>query len=561
LEIALIVGTALGATIILLINVFLEVRVSFLYRMRCAIISRVREVSIWLVLPIMVASSCMMLVWSTETGSSQVSLSAIPATIIICMWWVICLCVLKEIGDAFRFPLIALFVITGVLSTLFLGSYGYRTPFYISGDATADDPATRKPLPKAGHSLVGEGKASVSFVVAAQGGGIYAGFHAAIALARMQDHCPAFARHIRIMSGVSGGSLGLAVFAAAVQAVEELRLRGSQEAGDGSCTPLKSKLHERLVQDFFSGDFLTPLIARGAFVDAILVAFPIDKVIRLILGDSSWEGLPDRAAALENAISSRWGQTIASLNYNLGNYFERNALQKFGSSPPVIYNATCAETGHHLVMRPISGTAGKRASEGTIDLAQATKQVMMPVKTAVIISSRFPVVMPPALLGRGAIGMAGLGDGRSCNRLLDGGILDNSGMRGSLVALSAETGLDLLQQSTLLEFQRASGVDLRFIIFSHEVRQTYGADFASIISSPVAALSNSSDIRGMEYLDRLRREWGKEKVFVLPLAQARLKPRLGWIMSNRARIVIGKSVDEKLVPLLREVRRLSAGGN
>jgi hypothetical protein len=56
------------------------------------------------------------------------------------------------------------------------------------------------------------------FVVAAQGGGAYAAYNAAVFLARIQDLCPAFRHHLFAVSSVSGGSIGAATFAAALNA-------------------------------------------------------------------------------------------------------------------------------------------------------------------------------------------------------------------------------------------------------------------------------------------------------------------------------------------------------
>ncbi|MFX7866411.1 hypothetical protein ABTK37_20655, partial [Acinetobacter baumannii] len=50
------------------------------------------------------------------------------------------------------------------------------------------------------------------YVVAAEGGGIYAATHAASFLAEIQDMCPGFSHHLFAISGVSGGSVGAAVF-------------------------------------------------------------------------------------------------------------------------------------------------------------------------------------------------------------------------------------------------------------------------------------------------------------------------------------------------------------
>ena len=58
------------------------------------------------------------------------------------------------------------------------------------------------------------------YIVAARGGGLYAAYHTAKFLARLQDQCPNFAQHTFAISGVSGGSLGGAVFAALTKALK-----------------------------------------------------------------------------------------------------------------------------------------------------------------------------------------------------------------------------------------------------------------------------------------------------------------------------------------------------
>jgi hypothetical protein len=58
------------------------------------------------------------------------------------------------------------------------------------------------------------------YIVAAQGGGSYAAMHAAHFLSYMQARCPNFAHHLFAISGVSGGSVGAAAFAAAMKDAE-----------------------------------------------------------------------------------------------------------------------------------------------------------------------------------------------------------------------------------------------------------------------------------------------------------------------------------------------------
>jgi hypothetical protein len=50
------------------------------------------------------------------------------------------------------------------------------------------------------------------YLIAAEGGGLYAAQFTAKVLARLQDRCPNFAQHVFAISSVSGGSLGASVF-------------------------------------------------------------------------------------------------------------------------------------------------------------------------------------------------------------------------------------------------------------------------------------------------------------------------------------------------------------
>src|SRR4051794_22390663 len=102
-----------------------------------------------------------------------------------------------------------------------------------------------------------------SFIVSAEGGGIRAAFFTAITLARMVDHCPRIAHHIFAISGVYGGSIGAAVFAAAMAARPPNRT-------DKRCDLIMSASHfyEDAVSEVLSDDHLSPLLARMLTGDA-----------------------------------------------------------------------------------------------------------------------------------------------------------------------------------------------------------------------------------------------------------------------------------------------------
>jgi len=76
------------------------------------------------------------------------------------------------------------------------------------------------------------------FVVAAQGGGAYAAYNSATFLARMQDLCPTFRHHLFAISSVSGGSVGAATFAAALDAEDDAgRTVGLEQINSGEPCP------------------------------------------------------------------------------------------------------------------------------------------------------------------------------------------------------------------------------------------------------------------------------------------------------------------------------------
>ena len=90
------------------------------------------------------------------------------------------------------------------------------------------------------------------YVVAAQGGGIYAAYHAAVFLAGTQDECPLFRKHLFAISSVSGGSVGAAVF--------HSLLKGEPSV-PGNCSDLLPPTLSDRAERILSPDFLSPLVA------------------------------------------------------------------------------------------------------------------------------------------------------------------------------------------------------------------------------------------------------------------------------------------------------------
>jgi hypothetical protein len=168
-----------------------------------------------------------------------------------------------------------------------------------------------------------EGKKYPVFIVAAQGGGEYAAYHTAMSLARLYGSCPMLKNHLFAISSISGGSFGAGVFT-------EL-LRASPSLGD-SCSVVKQKGSglEQSVRDFFSNDFVTPVISTGLFFDLPRLLFPWLYV------------MDDRARTLELAFD----RALRSKNWAQGTSF----YSRWSPSENV----------------PREGDAGSRASKGCL---------------------------------------------------------------------------------------------------------------------------------------------------------------------------------------------------
>ncbi|MEA5603996.1 hypothetical protein, partial [Nostoc sp. UHCC 0252] len=115
------------------------------------------------------------------------------------------------------------------------------------------------------------------YIVSAQGGGIFAAYHAASTLSRLQDLCPEFASHVFAISGVSGGSLGAAVFSSLINTE-------SPSFSEKPCSPLDKALEQKdqkrgvletKAHKLLDQDFLSPLLAAGLFPDSLQGFLPV----------------------------------------------------------------------------------------------------------------------------------------------------------------------------------------------------------------------------------------------------------------------------------------------
>ena len=239
------------------------------------------------------------------------------------------------------------------------------------------------------------------FIVAAEGGGIRAAYWTAAVLGALQNAEPGFACHVFAISGISGGSLGAAVFAAQVaDAVEDSRIRCDGPPAGNSGEFGRAHL------DFLGEDFLSPALAGMLYPDVVQRFLPL----------AGRFALPDRAAFLEAALEQEWpAQESVHSDRFADNFLALWASEQTANSVPALFlNGTWVEDGSRVVtsnLRPDSARFVK------LDDMLDELQRDVSLATAVHLSARFTYVSPAGTVATKS----------GTRHVVDGGYFENSG--------------------------------------------------------------------------------------------------------------------------------------
>lgn len=237
-------------------------------------------------------------------------------------------------------------------------------------------------------------------LVAAAGGGIRASYWTARLLAEIAGKAPEIETRLFAASGVSGGSLGLGVFYAALA-------EGPERCGKGGL---------RCIAQFHETDFLAAPLA------ATIVGIPGNMLIPLA-------PMPSRSFALETIWERAWRTALAP-NSEPGDRLAEplGKLSSPSAGPILVLNATSASSGDRLVSASI-GTRGWFDPVGACQVNLA-EHLSLPLSAGIGASARFPVITEWGWFD--AKGVPGCDDYEG---VADGGFYDNYG---------AATLLDLL---------------------------------------------------------------------------------------------------------------------
>ncbi|MCH9807761.1 MAG: patatin-like phospholipase family protein [Alphaproteobacteria bacterium] len=290
------------------------------------------------------------------------------------------------------------------------------------------------------------------FIVALEGGGIYAATASSTFLARMQEQEPNFASHLFAISSVSGGAIGATLFNSGlivtnrnkqaacndIKASEDSKKSKSTEATNENKDTKEPKPNykqhlNRFVDRVVKEDHLSPLL--GLIIPDILGT--LDRKSGSEIGDPL-ELIDDRAWGLGRSLreslncdpSKHQGNPIWDGRYS-------QHWDPAGNDPALVFNTTWVRVGNRVAFAPFTLQDPTSVTLNTFAESdfQGWKDEYnnIPLLEAAVVSARFPGIVPAfEVIDRPAApdtqpGGQGGDDGPSRWYFVDGGYVDASG--------------------------------------------------------------------------------------------------------------------------------------
>lgn len=380
-----------------------------------------------------------------------------------------------------------------------------------------DQPPERTPFAKAverWHSAAqkaSDSDAPPLVIVATAGGGLRAAYWTATVLGALQDRDPKFAQYVFAISGVSGGSLGAAVFVTALSEEpmpkEQLDTCRKDDRGPIECAG----------QAVLAQDFLAPTVAALLFPDLLQKFLPIFPNGR------------DRAAALERGWERAWGRA----GLREGTWTDRRFTSLWQSAgdwrPALLLNGTHVETGKRIVTSNL--IVHQIPLADTYDAFDDMLKTDIPVSTAAHNSARFTYVSPAGSLREDY-------NGKRHGHIVDGGYFENFG------AVTARETL----HAVLRELAAHSKKARPFLIQISNDTQLMPDDvavapeaplanrpsnwFANELLSPIRALLKTRDGRGTLAYKEFLLEAAKDDRYAHFKLCGKPEPALGWVLAD-----------------------------
>jgi hypothetical protein len=372
------------------------------------------------------------------------------------------------------------------------------------------------------------------YIVAAQGGGIYAAMHAAHFLGYMQARCPSFAHHLFAISGVSGGSVGAAAFAAAMKDAEQ---RGAVKIPDTGCADRSGEDPGISAVQVLDDDFWSPLQAMWLFPDMLQQFLPVRVEIF------------DRARALEHGLEASWQRSVTQNDLYGPRVQDKTANtmaepflslwpQGFDKSlftPALVLNTTEVDTGRRRLISPFTFEGLTDLRFFPISCKSDGKIESLPLSTAAVLSARFPWITPSGWYYDPSQTGECTSPERSVTKLSDGGYFESSGVA---------TALDLAHSLKTIIDQHGLNVDIKLVILTSGGFASDTADGLDEALDPIRTMLNASEARGYIEVGRAdQADFAKAAAQSGAVLKVRLEEYgyplpLGWSLSDVTRYLI-----------------------
>ncbi len=443
--------------------------------------------------------------------------------------WIAVGSALDSLGMHFRVPVFTALLLLAIVFSLWNDNHAVRT---LPGapEAWNSRPDVRAALNKwlelQTKNPVGPNGEYPLFVVNAEGGGIRAAYWTATVLGEIQKQNPCFGDQLFASSGVSGGSLGAAVFTALLAEQKETngKLRCDRR-GHGAIDTGK------MLQDaqaILGRDFLAPVVAGLLYPDLVqrVLPFPVPAFDRARTLEQSWE-----RAWQEQMHNDRFAQPFDQM------WRDRQDVWM----PALLLNSTWVETGKRFIVSNLRLAPREGADPfdaDFVDIEDAHRffgDRALPLSTAVHLSARFTFVSPAGTLKRGDT---------VYGHAVDGGYFENSGATTSLEILKTVAQL----AATDPRWGRVHPVVIH--ISNEPVRPKYPdttleqrpqnpaiepLPLLNEALSPVLALANARGARGIYARDTTLWHVGPSSFLHFGLCEEKAAIPLGWVLSQATR--------------------------
>jgi hypothetical protein len=230
------------------------------------------------------------------------------------------------------------------------------------------------------------------FIIAVEGGGIYAASAASMFLARLQDRDPCFAQHVFAVSAVSGGAIGTTIFQAVEQsppkAISASAGAANSDSSANGCVPSAAAAGQKGTNDALEME-VCAIIEDDHFSPLVSAIFPE------LLGFTRNGRAQELTASFDESVRRRNPRAATILDEKFDDFAAN--WSKDGTAPALVLNSTWVETGYRVAFAPFPLHAIDDSLYSFDDQCMPADIAGDPVTTigAALVSARFPAVLPP----------------------------------------------------------------------------------------------------------------------------------------------------------------------